>query len=65
MTNNLIYQCDFDLEVCRAKRYSIPELNFAIQDAEEAFKNIGSPKYSDQCSVYRMELNRRNLKGGK
>ena len=65
---------NWKLEEARAKRYSIPELLYAIRDAKEALEcaeglekagmasNAG--KYADQISVYSMELKRKKKKLG-
>jgi flagellar biosynthesis chaperone FliJ len=65
---------NWKLEEARAKKYSIPELLYAIRDAKEALEcaeamekrgmisNAG--KYADQISVYTMELKRKKKKIG-
>lgn len=53
---------DFDLETRRAKKASIASLEYMIKDALKAFEVTGLWKYSDQLSVYRSELSKRNFK---
>lgn len=49
-----------------AGRMTVASLNFSIRDCFEAGQAmpVNLPKYSDEASIYRMELERRNM-GGK
>lgn len=59
------FVCDFKVEELKAKKMTISELQWSINDASECIRlGINPNKYYDQISVYRKELVKR-IKGGK
>jgi hypothetical protein len=65
MTSYDPFVCDFKSEENKARRMTIEELNWSINDASECIRlGINPNRYYDQISVYRKELGKR-IKGGK
>jgi len=57
------FQCDFKTEEIKAKKMTISELQWSINDCAECIRlGINPNKYYDQIGVYRKELLRRKHK---